>query len=225
MRRDPGRAVPVRPAQPGQARRWSSSTCSATSSSPAASAQRSATTSRRLQAIVPDGAPPARRLPRRRPADHPHPRVPPPDLSDCPPAKRARGSADLAHRRRGPDGPHPDRRRAGQRHRRRACARCRARSSSTSRARAPSTPPTSARACERLRHHPPGLRRRHHRGLRADHDARGQRPRLRVPAGRGRTESYFPEFKAAAIEMIRAQGGIVGWTTPADQLIGAITAR
>ena len=25
------------------------------------------------------------------------------------------------------------------------------------------------------------------------------------------TESYFPEFKAAAIEMIVAQGGIVGW--------------
>ena len=26
------------------------------------------------------------------------------------------------------------------------------------------------------------------------------------------TASYFPEFKAATIEMIRAQGGIVGWT-------------
>jgi biuret amidohydrolase len=26
------------------------------------------------------------------------------------------------------------------------------------------------------------------------------------------TESYFPEFKAATLEMIRAQGGIVGWT-------------
>jgi biuret amidohydrolase len=26
------------------------------------------------------------------------------------------------------------------------------------------------------------------------------------------TESYFPQFKAAAIEMIVAQGGIVGWT-------------
>ena len=28
------------------------------------------------------------------------------------------------------------------------------------------------------------------------------------------TESYFPEFKAAALEMIRAQGAIVGWTAP-----------
>ena len=32
------------------------------------------------------------------------------------------------------------------------------------------------------------------------------------------TESYFPEFKAAAIEMIVAQGGIVGWTTPLSVL-------
>ena len=36
------------------------------------------------------------------------------------------------------------------------------------------------------------------------------------------TESYFPAFKAAAIEMIRAQGAIVGWTAPADSLIKAI---
>jgi nicotinamidase-related amidase len=28
------------------------------------------------------------------------------------------------------------------------------------------------------------------------------------------TESYFPDFKSAAIEMIVAQGGIVGWATP-----------
>lgn len=28
------------------------------------------------------------------------------------------------------------------------------------------------------------------------------------------TESYFPEFKRAAIEMIVAQGGIVGWSAP-----------
>jgi nicotinamidase-related amidase len=36
------------------------------------------------------------------------------------------------------------------------------------------------------------------------------------------TESYFPEFKAAALEMIRAQGAIIGWTTPADRLIEAL---
>ncbi|PSC74541.1 cysteine hydrolase [Micractinium conductrix] len=30
------------------------------------------------------------------------------------------------------------------------------------------------------------------------------------------TESYFPNFKAAAIEMIHAQGGIVGWTADSE---------
>jgi nicotinamidase-related amidase len=32
------------------------------------------------------------------------------------------------------------------------------------------------------------------------------------------TESYFPAFKAAAIDMIRAQGAIVGWTATTDQV-------
>uniref|UniRef100_UPI0025C134ED cysteine hydrolase family protein n=1 Tax=Aquabacterium sp. TaxID=1872578 RepID=UPI0025C134ED len=36
------------------------------------------------------------------------------------------------------------------------------------------------------------------------------------------TESYFPAFKAAAIEMIRAQGGIVGWTAPSFALLAAL---
>jgi nicotinamidase-related amidase len=37
------------------------------------------------------------------------------------------------------------------------------------------------------------------------------------------TESYFPEFKAGAIEMIVAQGGIVGWATPLSVLETAFT--
>jgi nicotinamidase-related amidase len=36
------------------------------------------------------------------------------------------------------------------------------------------------------------------------------------------TESYFPEFKASAIQMIRAQGAIVGWTTPVDRILEGI---
>jgi biuret amidohydrolase len=36
------------------------------------------------------------------------------------------------------------------------------------------------------------------------------------------TASYFPEFKAAALAMIRAQGAIVGWTTPLEQLARAV---
>ncbi len=36
------------------------------------------------------------------------------------------------------------------------------------------------------------------------------------------TESYFPEFKAATLAMIAAQGGIVGWVTPLAELQGAL---
>ena len=38
------------------------------------------------------------------------------------------------------------------------------------------------------------------------------------------TESYFPHFKAAAIGMIRAQGAIVGWTAPSATLLAAMLA-
>jgi nicotinamidase-related amidase len=36
------------------------------------------------------------------------------------------------------------------------------------------------------------------------------------------TESYFPEFKRATLEMIRAQDAIVGWTATANQLLSAL---
>ena len=36
------------------------------------------------------------------------------------------------------------------------------------------------------------------------------------------TESYFPAFKAAAVEMMRAQGAIVGWTASSGQLLAAL---
>ena len=38
------------------------------------------------------------------------------------------------------------------------------------------------------------------------------------------TESYFPRFKAAAVEMMRAQGAIVGWTATSGQLLAALPA-
>jgi biuret amidohydrolase len=37
------------------------------------------------------------------------------------------------------------------------------------------------------------------------------------------TESYFPEFKQATLEMVRAQGGIVGWTADAEQVMAGLT--
>lgn len=36
------------------------------------------------------------------------------------------------------------------------------------------------------------------------------------------TDSYFPEFKQASLEMVRAQGAIVGWTATANQALTAI---
>ena len=36
------------------------------------------------------------------------------------------------------------------------------------------------------------------------------------------TESYFPEFKKAALDMIRAQGAIVGWTSTVDRIAAAL---
>ena len=39
------------------------------------------------------------------------------------------------------------------------------------------------------------------------------------------TESYFPPFKAAALDMMRAQDAIVGWTATSGQLLAALAAR
>ena len=36
------------------------------------------------------------------------------------------------------------------------------------------------------------------------------------------TESYFPAFKQATLDMVRAQGGIVGWTATADQVLAVL---
>ncbi len=36
------------------------------------------------------------------------------------------------------------------------------------------------------------------------------------------TESYFPQFKRATLEMVCAQGGIVGWTATVDAIVDAL---
>ncbi|WP_370675143.1 cysteine hydrolase family protein [Pleomorphomonas sp. PLEO] len=38
------------------------------------------------------------------------------------------------------------------------------------------------------------------------------------------TESYFPQFKAATLDMIRAQGAIVGWTASVEAILEALDA-
>ncbi|MEM7045602.1 MAG: isochorismatase family protein, partial [Pseudomonadota bacterium] len=37
------------------------------------------------------------------------------------------------------------------------------------------------------------------------------------------TESYFPAFKQATLDMIRAQGAIVGWTATTDHFLEALS--
>jgi nicotinamidase-related amidase len=36
------------------------------------------------------------------------------------------------------------------------------------------------------------------------------------------TESYFPAFKQATLEMVRAQDGIVGWTATTEQVLDGL---
>ena len=36
------------------------------------------------------------------------------------------------------------------------------------------------------------------------------------------TESYFPAFKQTTLEMVRAQGGIVGWTATSEQVVAGL---
>jgi nicotinamidase-related amidase len=38
------------------------------------------------------------------------------------------------------------------------------------------------------------------------------------------TASYFPEFHAAALKMIAAQGGILGWVTHSDHVLSALAS-
>ena len=38
------------------------------------------------------------------------------------------------------------------------------------------------------------------------------------------TASYFPEFHAAALKMIAAQGGILGWVTHSEHVLSALAS-
>ena len=154
--------------------------------------------------------------------DRPHPRVPPPDLADCPPAKRLRGSPTLRIGDPGPmgrvliDGEPgaeiiPDLAPAAGRDRDRQ-----ARQGRLLRHRL-RPDPASALGVTQLAFTGVTTEVCVQTTMREAND-RGYECLLVEDC----TESYFPHFKAAAIEMIRAQGAIVGWTTPADRLIEAI---
>ena len=65
--------------------------------------------------------------------------------------------------------------------------------------------------------------RRHHRGVRAHHRARGQRPRLSTASCSATAcGSYFPEFHEVGLRMIKAQGGIFGWVADSGAVVGAL---
>ena len=106
-----------------------------------------------------------------------------PDLSDAPQAKVERGASVDAHRRARPDGPHPDPRRARPRHHPGALsARRRAGDRQARQGRVLRDRPR--RAAAQPRHRAPAGLRRHDRGLRQHHGARGERPRLSLRRAR-----------------------------------------
>jgi len=141
-----------------------------------------------------------------------------PDLSDCPPAKRLRGSPRL---RIGDTGPMGRLLVAGE----------------------PGSEivPALAPAAGEAVIDKPGKGAFHATGLQAHLQGRGithlvvmgvttevcVQTTLREANDRGydcllledATDSYFPEFKAATLAMITAQGGIVGWTAPSAALL------
>ncbi len=173
--------------------RSSSSTCSAISWSPAASAKRSATTSRSLRARwsrsqrCSSAARDLGMLVVHTREGHL------PDLSDAPPAKIERGAPSLAHRRSRADGTDPDPRRSRPRHHSGAVsARQRDRHRQARQGRV---------LRDRTRRHPAEIRhrefagvRRDHRGLRQHHGARGQRPRLSLRRAGRRLRLLFPRI-------------------------------
>ena len=146
-----------------------------------------------------------------------------PDLADCPPAKLARGGSEVTIGSPGPKGRILVRGEYGPRHHRRARARSRARSLLDK----PGKGAFYATDLELLLRNrgitQPHRHRRHDRGVRAHHGARGQRPRLRVPRAR-RTASARTsrEFQEVGLKMIAAQGGIFGWVGTSADVIAAL---
>ena len=171
---------------------------------------------------------PAARLHRRVPppwsARDPHARGASPRSVRLPAGEARARRREPAHRRCRADGPHTGGGRAGRRHHSRARPRAR-RNRHRQAGQGRVLRDRSQRRAGRARHHASRGRRRHHRGVRADDAARGERPRLRVPARRGRDGKLFPRVQGRYLAMVRAQGAIVGWTGTADQVVAALARQ
>ena len=147
-----------------------------------------------------------------------------PDLADCPPAKLTRGRGKLTIGDPGPMGRILIDGEPGNDFVASSASRCRAKWSSPSRAKARSTPPTCEAESEEARHHPSALHRRHDRSLRADTMREANDRGYECLLVEDGTESYFPEFKKATLDMVRAQGGIVGWTATTEQVLAGLNS-
>jgi hypothetical protein len=71
------------------------------------------------------------------------------------------------------------------------------------------------------RHRDPAGRRRHHRGLRPHHGARANDRGYRCVVLADCCAPFY-DFHTAGLAMIKAQGGIFGWVTASQAVLGAL---
>ena len=153
----------------------------------------------------------ARRRPSRRDARHPHPGGPPARPVRLPAQQALALAADRRrHRRRRAVRPHPRARRARLGHRPGGVTRSTARSIIDKPGKGAFYATELDLVLRTRRDHPHHPHRHHDRRLRAHDDARGQRPRLRMPAAEDCTGATDVGNYQAALKMVTMQGGVFG---------------
>ena len=179
--------------------------------------RRSATTCRGCRRSCRHPAP-ARRLPRPGMHGDPHPGVPRARPLGLPAGQAPARQSEIADRRSGADGPHPL---SGGSPGRRSCLRCALDGEAVV-----EKPGKGAFYATELGAHVGrrGIAHLVFAGVTTEvcvqtHDARGQRPRLHVPARRGRGPGDFPESRPRRWPWSGPRARIVGWTATAGQVL------